>query len=51
MKYRLTGKCWPLGYFVEINEVFNTMEEAEKRANDLIQYKCGENMEIQVVIG
>lgn len=50
MKYNVKGIIWPMGYMVEIDKDFDTLEEAEKYCEDKIENVCGEQFVITMKI-
>lgn len=50
MKYNVKGIIWPLGYKVEVNQIFNTYEEAEEYCKNKIKYMCGEQFIITIIM-
>lgn len=50
MKYNVQGIIWPMGYMVEIDKDFDTLEEAEKYCEDKTAHMCGEQFVITMKI-
>ena len=48
MKYNVKGTIWPMGYEVEVDKDFDTMEEATNYCEDKAENMCGENFIISV---
>lgn len=46
MKYNVKGIIWPMGYMVEVDMDFDTLEEAEAYCADKTENMCGEQFVI-----
>ena len=46
MKYNVKGMIWSMGDKVEVNEDFNTIEEAEAYCTDMVANAYGEEFVI-----